>query len=118
MLLCCSASFEPDTIVARLRELAFLNSAATINFRALPKSSSASKAHGASNGSAGESSSSESSDEDSHDGHAQPWQTFHYSGGLLEYVKWLNNERQPFHEPIMISRTVSHTFLLCGKLSM
>lgn len=106
----CSVHFEPDTIVARLRELAFLNSAATINFRALPNASPKVKAvDSQSNGStASESSSSDSSDEDSQEDHAQPWQTFHYSGGLLEYVKWLNKERQPFHEPIMISREVSH----------
>lgn len=117
----CSVSFEPDTIAARLRELAFLNSSATINFRALPKrASSASSAvdgHRISS-SASESSSSESSDDDlegqqdSHASESHPWQTFHYSGGLLEYVKWLNKERQPFHEPIMISREVSHMFAL------
>ena len=32
--LLCSINFEPDTIRSRLRELAFLNSAATINFKA------------------------------------------------------------------------------------
>ena len=33
-LLLCSINFDPDTIRSRLRELAFLNSAATINFKA------------------------------------------------------------------------------------
>lgn len=116
-MLHCSVNFEPETIASRLRELAFLNSAATINFRALPKGASGSRAtaSSATNGSAGasSSSSSESSDEESQDGHAHPWQTFHYSGGLLEYVKYLNNERQPFHEPIMISRKVSLTRQSC-----
>ena len=32
--LLCRVNFDPDTIRSRLRELAFLNSAATINFKA------------------------------------------------------------------------------------
>ena len=93
-------------MVSRLRELAFLNSAANIKFRALPKAGR-SQQNGHQNGSAPvETSSSESSAEDSDDEHAGLWQTFHYSGGLREYVKWLNNERQAFHEPIVISRQV------------
>lgn len=33
---------------------------------------------------------------------------FHYSEGLREYVKWVNSDKQAFHDPIVISREVSH----------
>ena len=34
---------------------------------------------------------------------------FHYSEGLKEYVKWVNSDKQAFHDPIVISREVKHT---------
>ncbi|KAK9808822.1 hypothetical protein WJX72_004299 [[Myrmecia] bisecta] len=78
-----SAVFEPDTIKARLRELAFLNSAATIQFRTVggPQHS-----NGAGDGVA--------------------WEELHYAGGLQEYVAWLNRDRATMHQPILVSRKV------------
>ena len=116
----CSATFDPDTIASRLRELAFLNNAATIRFKATKPVSkgkaSASKTNGskAATSSDEDSSSTSSSDGDSDSEGlmADPkegWQVFHYSEGLKEYVKWLNSDKQAFHEPIVISREVMHT---------
>ena len=112
----CSATFDPDTIANRLRELAFLNNAATIRFKAA-KSASKRKAGAAkTNGSkAATSSDEDSSDEDIDsdggliDDPKEGWQVFHYSEGLKEYVKWVNSDRQAFHEPIVISREVKRT---------
>jgi len=94
-----------------------LNNAATIRFKASAKGKpgAASPSDAQTNGSstaAAAASSSDSSDEasdsdpedmsESKDG----WQVFHYSAGLLEYVKWVNSDRQAFHEPIVVSREV------------
>jgi hypothetical protein len=70
-------AFDPDTIRARIRELAFLNSAATLRFRAAPGGGGA----------------------------GAEWQVYHYDGGLREYVTWLNSSREPLHEPICVNRT-------------
>ena len=96
-------TFEPDTIASRLRELAFLNNAATIRFKATPVSKAASQTNG-SNASASSSSSDDEQEDFSHS--EEGWQVFHYSAGLLEYVKWVNSDRQAFHEPIVVSREV------------
>ncbi|EFN53908.1 hypothetical protein CHLNCDRAFT_48978 [Chlorella variabilis] len=81
----CSATFDPDTIRSRLRELAFLNSRATIYFRA---------GNGSSNGAAA--------------AEAEPdWEVFHYSGGLAEYVRFLNRDKVPIHEPLCFSKQAS-----------
>lgn len=111
----CSATFDPDTIASRLRELAFLNNAATIRFKATKPVSKGKASAAKTNGSKAPS----SSDEDSSDGEIdsvgmvgdpkEGWQVFHYSEGLKEYVKWLNSDKQAFHEPIVISREVMHT---------
>lgn len=100
-------TFEPDTIASRLRELAFLNNAATIRFKATPSGKAASQSNGSS-----ASASSSSSDEDDVNHSDEGWQVFHYSAGLLEYVKWVNSDRQAFHEPIVVSREVQMP-LLC-----
>ncbi|KFM25838.1 DNA gyrase subunit B, mitochondrial [Auxenochlorella protothecoides] len=71
------AAFDPDTIRARLRELAFLNSGVTIHFRARPAK-----------------------------GGDAPWEALHYSGGLQEYVKYLNRSKTAMHEPISFSKKV------------
>lgn len=110
----CSATFDPDTIVSRLRELAFLNNAATIRFKAAKPASKRKAGAAKTNGSkAATSSDEDSSDEDSDEGVAgdpkEGWQVFHYSEGLKEYVKWVNSDRQAFHEPIVISREVKRT---------
>jgi DNA gyrase subunit B len=92
-----------------LRELAFLNSRATIKFRALdPKTSSSRSSNGSSNGSGaaaaadaqagGNGMETKQADED--------WEVFHYSGGLVEYVKFLNRDKEPIHEPIYFTKTV------------
>jgi DNA gyrase/topoisomerase IV subunit B len=77
-------AFDPDTIKARIRELAFLNSAATLRFRAV--------AGAGSNGS-------------SSDAAGGGWQVFHYDGGLREYVEWLNSSRSELHEAIYVNKT-------------
>ncbi|KAI3431387.1 hypothetical protein D9Q98_004441 [Chlorella vulgaris] len=103
-----TATFDPDTIRSRLRELAFLNSRATIKFRALdPKTSSSRSSNGSSNGSGaaaaadaqagGNGMETKQADED--------WEVFHYSGGLVEYVKFLNRDKEPIHEPIYFTKT-------------
>lgn len=108
----CRATFDPDTIASRLRELAFLNNAATIRFKATQKGRAAAAAALTSgtqtNGTSAAASSSDSSDSDNEDIDESDdgWQVFHYSAGLLEYVKWLNSDKQAFHEPIVVSREV------------
>lgn len=108
------ATFDPETIASRLRELAFLNNAVTIKFRATGKRKSLASQNGSSNGSSlssssgnGSASTSSSESDDGTDSDAdsnEGWQIFHYSEGLLEYVKWVNTDRQAFHEPIVVSR--------------
>ena len=113
--------FEPDTIRTRLRELAFLNSAATISFRAAPG------AAGADGLSISESLATQNSGVGGSDGGSeQPsgggngggpaaasaavkgsWETLHFSGGLEEYVRFNNRDNSPLHDPIYVSRTVS-----------
>ena len=34
------------------------------------------------------------------------WQIFHATGGLEQYVKWLNRDNTPLHEPIVFSKAV------------
>lgn len=109
ILFCCSATFDPDTIASRLRELAFLNNAATIRFKADKPGGKAKASTAQTNGSSA-ASSSDSSDEESDS--SEGWQVFHFSEGLKEYVKWVNSDRQAFHEPIVISREV-HTSIPC-----
>ena len=110
LLLCCSATFDPDTIASRLRELAFLNNAATIRFKAAKAGSKGKASTAQTNGSSAASSSDSSDEESDSDGlisqSNEGWQVFHFSEGLKEYVKWVNSDRQAFHEPIVISREV------------
>jgi DNA gyrase subunit B len=68
--------FDPETIRSRLRELAFLNSAATIQYRA-------GKGEG-----------------------SEEWNTYHFSGGLKEFVSWTNRDREVMHDPIYITKEV------------
>jgi hypothetical protein len=35
---------------------------------------------------------------------AEGWQTFHYDGGLQEYVTWINQGRSMLHEPMFFSK--------------
>lgn len=100
------ATFDPDTIASRLRELAFLNNDAIIRFKA-PKTKPASQANGSTAASSSDSSDEGSDNDTEASGQSKDgWQVFHYSAGLLEYVKWVNSDKQPFHEPIVVSREV------------
>ncbi|BDA44158.1 DNA gyrase subunit B, chloroplastic/mitochondrial [Coccomyxa sp. Obi] len=81
-------TMDPKTIRTRLQELAFLNSNATIWFRALEMSSTQSSSNGSGP-------------------HEEPdWEKLHFEGGLCEYVKYLNRDSQPMHEPIFVSDKV------------
>jgi DNA gyrase subunit B len=82
----CSISFDADIIRARLRELAFLNSSATILFRVRGQPGAA----------AGDGTQDD-----------QEWETLHFGGGLTEYVTWLNRDKQLLHKPIVASRMVT-----------
>ena len=107
----CRATFDPDTIRSRLRELAFLNRRASIFFRARDgKKAPASSSNGSS--SANGSSSSNGGGAPAAEAAAagpvrEGWETFHYSGGLAEYVRYLNRDKEPIHEPFYFSKTVS-----------
>ena len=80
---------DPKTIRTRLQELAFLNSKATIWFKA-----SSAKQQPSSNGSAPAAALDVG------------WEKLHYSGGLREYVQHLNRDNTPMHEPIFIQDEV------------
>ncbi|XP_024403796.1 DNA gyrase subunit B, chloroplastic/mitochondrial isoform X1 [Physcomitrium patens] len=70
-----TTEFDYSTISGRTRELAFLNPQVTIYLK---------------------------------QDHANPEKirsnTYHFSGGLSEYVLWLNNDKERLHEPISIHR--------------
>lgn len=74
----CRLQFNPETIELRLRELAYLNSAATVSFRALSAAAS----------------------------EAPDWTQFHFKGGIKEYVAWVNREKPIMHDPIFVSKKV------------
>lgn len=78
--------FDPDTLRNRLRELAFLNKAATLRYRATSRKKAA-----ASNGAGIKQ---EGAD----------WEVLHYDGGLREFVMWMNREKEVLHEPIYIQK--------------
>ena len=98
-----TATFDPDTIRSRLRELAFLNPEATIHFRAKnynPKKSSGKdeQQQGTTEPLSEDETPAKDGDEDG------AWELFHFSGGLAEYVKHINRDRLSTHEPIFFSR--------------
>ena len=95
----CSISMDAKTIRTRLQELAFLNSKATIWYKA----SSAKQAPSASSNGNG------AAPAESAEG---GWEKLHYSGGLREYVQFLNQDNSPMHEPIFIREEVSSVCLL------
>lgn len=116
----CRATFDPDTIRSRLRELAFLNSRATIFFRAVDGKQTATSANGSSSGSSnssngGSSGTGEAAADASAAATLSPaaaeaaaagWEVFHYSGGLAEYVRYLNRDKEAIHEPFFFSKQV------------
>ena len=140
-----SATFDPETIRSRLRELAFLNSSATIHFRVLGGSKSSisaaakeaaalaaaengteleentatgAKKNGAKGKKVSESSNGASSSTSTGNGatatpgvvglstgpDADGWEILHFSGGLAEYVAYLNRDKQHIHAPIFFSK--------------
>lgn len=124
---------DAKTIRTRLQELAFLNSDATIWFRALQQAKTGTSSSSSSNGaspleedssSASSSSSSNGNGAAPHDAEAPPaaaggsdgaaqggWEKLHFSGGLREYVKHLNRDLQPMHEPLYIRDKVWAAYL-------
>ena len=108
----CSAAFDADTVRQRLRELAFLNSAATIHFRVVEPAASGSPTNGALLAASANGASARGRAEPEHA--AQPgvapvgsgWEVLACPGGLRDYVAFLNKDRQPMHAPIFLSREV------------
>ncbi len=110
----CRVAMDPKTIRTRLQELAFLNSAATIWFRALPPAASPSSSNGNGASAPDSSSSSREASANGAEPHAPAaagaalegedgWEKLHFSGGLREYVAFLNKDAQPMHEPLFFT---------------
>lgn len=83
-------TMDPKTIRTRLQELAFLNSKATIWFRV--RDSRCNSSNGSTNGASPKS--------------EPEWEKLHFDGGLAEYVKYLNRDSQPMHDPIFFTDKV------------
>lgn len=93
-----NATFDTETLRLRLRELAFLNSSAHIHFRVEGTKHQKSKIDmNASDDYIGLEGTMDVGDD---------WETFHYAGGLREYVCHLNRDKQAFHAPITFQKTV------------
>eukprot|EP00191_Tetraselmis_sp_GSL018_P004145 CAMPEP_0177609448 /NCGR_PEP_ID=MMETSP0419_2-20121207/19096_1 /TAXON_ID=582737 /ORGANISM="Tetraselmis sp., Strain GSL018" /LENGTH=712 /DNA_ID=CAMNT_0019104377 /DNA_START=327 /DNA_END=2462 /DNA_ORIENTATION=- len=84
-----TASYDPETIRSRLRELAFLNSSARVLLKM-----------GA--GAAHEEGDAPGADDAPGDG----WEVLKFEGGLKEYVGWLNRDKDVMHAPVYASRTI------------
>ncbi|KAF6255707.1 type II DNA topoisomerase [Scenedesmus sp. NREL 46B-D3] len=121
------ASFDPDTIITRLRELSFLNAGATLKLRLLKKGkpllAPAAAAGGAgvaapapaaadstskqkmrkstASVAAADGSSTSSSSSEAEQG----WHVFKAESGLKEYVLWLNRDNHALHAPALCSAT-------------
>lgn len=100
-----SATFDPDTLRLRLRELAFLNSSAKIHFRVEGSSAKSKIGTNASNTSHETINSNDDGLKGTLDVEAD-WETFHFAGGLSEYVVHLNRDKQAFHAPMTFQKTV------------
>lgn len=70
-----TTEFDYSTISGRVRELAFLNPQVTINLQQENENSEKIRSN-----------------------------KYHFSGGLVEYVLWLNHDKERLHEPISIHR--------------
>lgn len=112
-----SASFEAEVIRSRLRELAFLNSGSVIRFQALkngvlvPHKPSPSKTNEddvlVKPGRKGKGASvpTPSAAMGQHiDVPDASWEVFHFDGGIMEYVLWMNEVKESLHEPIFLSK--------------
>lgn len=66
------ATFDTKVIKSRLRELAFLNSSASIHYMV---------------------------EEEAGDSPPE-WATFHFEGGLKEYVQYLNRDKKALHDVV------------------
>ncbi|WIA31299.1 hypothetical protein OEZ86_002201 [Tetradesmus obliquus] len=116
-------SFDPDTIISRLRELSFLNQGATLQLRLLKKgkpvhapaaaagagaaaASPAAEAGASARGSKRKTRKSSVADNSSSSSLAeQGWHVFRAESGLTEYVTWLNRDNHVLHEPALCSAT-------------
>jgi DNA gyrase/topoisomerase IV subunit B len=90
-------AWEPETIAARLRELAFLNPAATLRLRVVggkPAGGRRRRTGGAGSGdeepggACGNGVAAPAAPAAGGGVDAEGWQVFHYEGGLQEYVQW------------------------------
>jgi DNA gyrase subunit B len=142
-----TANFDPETIRSRLRELAFLNSAATIYFRVLGLKKNSGSSGSSVNGAAAATSTLSNSEENGNgngstrkiktttkgtapspstsavaagtDGsgsglsttNSDGYEIFHFSGGLAEYVTFLNRDKQPVHPPIVFIKENSGVYV-------
>ncbi|GBF92793.1 DNA gyrase subunit B [Raphidocelis subcapitata] len=126
-------AFDPETVASRMRELAFLNPAATLRLRVIGggrgRGAAAAQRRRARAGG-------DESGADSDDGggggnggggggggidlsaiggdgqlraaavDAEGWQVFHFDGGLREYVQWLNRDKQALHQPLSFTASM------------
>ena len=100
-----TATFDPDTIRGRLRELAFLNKEATIYFQVRNGAVKKEKEKEKEKGKGGEGVESEGAESEGAESDPDAYETLHYSGGLSEYVEHINRDRIPAHNPIFFSKT-------------
>lgn len=71
--------YDPERLIRRIRELAFLNKNVTITF--------------------------------TDELHGEPTLSFHYKNGLAEFVRWLNETKDPLHKPIHFARAREDTYV-------
>ncbi|XP_006850688.2 DNA gyrase subunit B, chloroplastic/mitochondrial isoform X1 [Amborella trichopoda] len=68
-------SFDYNTIAGRIRELAFLNTDLAITLTKMDM-----------------------------DSQKAQYNEYCYAGGLVEYVKWLNTDKKPIHDPVFLQK--------------
>lgn len=66
------AEYDPHVLSSRFREVAFLNSKATLHYRFKGEDPSGD----------------------------DPWKTFHFEGGLRQFVQFINQGKTPIHDPV------------------
>eukprot|EP00210_Caulerpa_lentillifera_P002985 g2850.t1 len=75
------ADYDPHVLTSRFREVAFLNKRATLHYRFVGE---------------------DPSGEDQ-------WKTFHYEGGLSQFVQFINQGKTPIHKPIFFTGNSEET---------